>query len=311
MSSNQNAVGEIALVGTSLIIVGSLLLSAKGIMAKLLYAHGLTFDALTAIRAAMALPLFWMWGIYRMGWRPLLSVERVSIGWAMCAGAIGYYAGALIDFYGLTLIDASLERVILYIFPTLVVIADACMTRRWPEPRVIVATVVTYIGVFLAVGGLDLELMAANAKGAGVVFIAACTTGTFLMFSERVGRRIGSIAFTLYAMTAAATGLVIHTSITVNWQALSMDREGWLLLLFMVAFITVAPMLMITEGVKRIGAQRGAIIGTVGPPSTIVIAWWVLGETMTLLQLGGAGLIITGIVILEMRTSNPPVEQPT
>ncbi len=311
MSSNQNSTGKIALVGTGLIIVGSLLLSAKGIMAKLLYAHGLTFDALTGIRAIVALPLFWLWGIYRMGWRPLLSVDRAAIAWAMFAGVIGYYAGAMINFYGLTLIDASLERVILYTFPTMVVIVDACLTRRWPQRRVIAATVVTYIGVVLAVGGLDLELMSANARGASVIFISACTTGMFMMFSERVGRRVGSIAFTLYAMTAAAFGLFLHISISVDWQAFSLGRDGWVLLLFMVAFVTVTPMLMITEGVKRIGAQRGAILGTVGPPSTILIAWWILGETMTLPQLGGAGLIIFGIIILESRSSSPPVEQPT
>ncbi len=292
-----------------MIIGGSLLLSTKGILAKLIYAEGVPFEVLTSPRAALALPMFWLWGWWRLGMPALFAPARRSIVIAMLVGVLAYYVGMMSDFYALTLIDASLERVILFTYPVLVVIADACIVRRVPENRVIGAALLTYIGVFFVVGGLDVDLVATNARGTLFVLIAAITTGTYFLINERVSRRIGSIPFTVYAMTAATIALLVHAGITTEMQEFVMGAEAWMLMGILIVGVTALPLFMLAEGVRLIGAQRAALVSTVGPPATIAMAWLFLDERMTSLQLGGATAIIAGIIILELRLKEPPVEK--
>jgi drug/metabolite transporter (DMT)-like permease len=259
--------------GLLLAIGGSLLLSTKGIIAKFIYAEGVPFDVLTSSRAVLALPMFWVWGWYRLGMPALLAPPAKLIAAAMLAGCLAYYVGMMCDFYALTLIDASLERVILFTYPVLVVIANACITRKLPGGRVAGAALLTYLGVFFVVGGFDAALVASNSKGALFVLVAATTTGTYFIINERLGRRMGSIPFTVYAMTAATVALAVHASITTEISEFSMDATTWGYMAILIVAVTALPLFMIAEGVRLIGAQRAALVSTVGPPATIAMAW--------------------------------------
>lgn len=250
----------------------------------------------------LSLPVFWAWGIWRVGRSELLSVDRKAMLAAGFAGFVCYYAGAVLDFYALTLIDAGLERVILFTYPVLVVIAQAVMKRRLPGKRIVAATLVTYIGIFFTVGGFDADLMRANLHGASMVLICAATLAFYFIVNERVSRTSGSIAFTVYAMSAASAALIAHFVFHYQNTTVQLGAEAWRLLALMVAVATVAPLFMVAEGVKIIGAQRAALVSTIGPPSTILIAWLILGEAMSPAQLGGAGLIVAGILLLESDT---------
>ncbi|MCZ6803302.1 MAG: DMT family transporter [Proteobacteria bacterium] len=286
-----------------MIITGSLLISAKGILAKLLYAEGMASDELVTIRAILALPLFWAWAIWRVGLINLFRVNRRALLGSVVAGIACYYLGARLNFYSLTLIDASLERVLLYTYPTLVVIATALIQKRVPEWRMIVALIMTYLGVLLAVGGFRGDLFQTNLFGTGLVMFCALTFAFYFIINDRVRNHISSAAFTVYAMTAATVALSLHFFIEnpVNTFTFTLNARAWQLLLFMVLFVTVIPVFMIAESVRRIGAQRAALISTVGPPSTIILATLILDESMLLGQLGGVLFILVGLVLLEMR----------
>jgi drug/metabolite transporter (DMT)-like permease len=295
-----------------LVAGGALLLSTKGIFAKLLYAEGVGVIDLVAIRTAFALPVFWAWGVWNMGLRPLLAIDRSAMLACIGVGFLCYYIAAVVDFYALSLIDAGLERVLLFSYPTLVVIAHALLTRRWPGVRILLALSSTYLGIILVVGLFDADLWAANRYGAALVLFCACTLAIYFLVNERAGRKVGSIAFTVYGMSSAAVGLAAHWLLTQDPTLLAdYSVKVWGMLAFLGIVITALALFMIAEGVQLIGAQRGAIISTVGPPSTILLAGLVLGESMAPLQLTGVAFIMGGILVLELRsTSKQPVPEP-
>ncbi len=278
-----------------------MLISAKGILAKLLYAEGVAADELVTIRAILSLPLFWAWAIWRVGLINLFQVDRRVLFGSAMAGIACYYVGARINFFALTIIDASLERVLLYTYPTLVVMGTAIILKRAPEWRVIVALISTYLGVLLAVGGFSIELLQANLFGAGLVMFCALTFAFYFFVNDHVSNQISSAGFTVYAMTAATVALCLHFFIKHPITAFTLNDRAWQLLIFMVLFATVIPVFMIAESVRQIGAQRAALISTIGPPSTILLAALILNESMLFSQLGGVVFILAGIIFLEIR----------
>jgi len=226
---------------------------------------------------------------------------------AMATGFVSYYVCAYLDFHALTLIDASLERVILFGYPVIVVTARATIDRRLPPAYVCASLAATYLGIALVVGAFDRGLFAANAFGASLVMVCAAGVALYYMMNERLSRRIGSQAFTVYGMTAAGAAMGVHLAIAGSPAAIvALPGAFWWLMALMVIGVTILPLFLLAEGVARIGAMRGSMLSTVGPPSTIVMAWWFLDERLVPSQLFGCVLILGGIVYLEWRGQRDP-----
>lgn len=289
------------LTGVVLILIGSMLLSSKGIFTKFLYQYGLSYLELAMLRAVISLPLFWLWAIYQNGISTLLSIDRIVLLVAMAAGFIAYYIAALLDLYALTLIDASLERILLYTYPALIVIIASVRDRKLPEPRVFLAVLLTYSGVMFAIGGFDPYLWQQNSVGSVLVLICALMYAGYFFANEFAGKRISSSTFIVYAMTTASIALCLHYFFTGASNNLDMQINSWLILVSMVFFSMVIPIFMLAEGVKQIGAQRAGLISTVGPPSTIILAAMFLNEKMLFIQFGGVLTILLGIYVLERK----------
>jgi len=288
------------LLGTLAAAAGAMLFATKGLFAKQLYAIGVGFEALVLVRALLSIPMFWGFAAAREG----LASVRATRGEAMVAAAIAgflcYYVGALLDFYALTMIDASIERVLLFSYPAFVVLFSAVRSRRRPARKVLLAVSLTYLGIFFAVGGFDVAVLRANLVGAGLVIGAALSYAIYFMVGERYTREIGSSRFTLFAMSAAAAALTVHYLVRHGLAGFAtIPPRGWMLLGVLAVIGMFLPALLQAEGVRRIGAQRGAVISTVGPPTTIALAWLLLDERMTGWQLAGVALIVGGILVLD------------
>jgi drug/metabolite transporter (DMT)-like permease len=285
--------------GLFLVAGGAMLFALKGVITKLIYARGMDYESLVVLRTLAALPLFWAWALHYGSASAIWRAPREAIAAAAFAGALCYGLGSLLDFHALTLIDAGLERALLFTYPAMVVLAGAVVSRRRPPGSVLAAIALTWAGVALAVGALDAQVLQANARGSVYVLLCAATFATYFLVSERYTRRVGSLPFTVFAMTGAAAGLLAwYLPRHAAWPTVPDAASGWLLLL-LVLFSTVAPVLMLAEGVRRVGAQRGAIVSTVGPPFTIVVAWLLLDEKLTAGQLFGTVLIVAGILAVE------------
>ncbi len=287
---------------------GAMLFAGKGIFAKTLYAEGVPFELLVCIRAAMSLPLFWAFALARDGAASIRGTRPRAYIVAAVAGFLCYYVGALCDFYALTLINASVERVLLFSYPAIVVVATSLVARRRPARSVLAALLVTYLGIFLVMGGFDVHVLIGNYVGALYVLVTALTYAFYFMIGERYTREIGASRFTLFAMTASTLALLVH--VTVRGTPIALGRisaHGWLLLALIGIVCMFVPALMQAEGMRRVGAQRGSILSTAGPPTTLLLAWFLLGERMSAWQLAGVALIVGGILVLDLLKSGDPV----
>ena len=281
--------------------VAAMLFAAKGIFAKKLYAQGLSFEGVVAIRASISLPLFWWFALRRESLAEIAATPRRAVITAAIAGALCYYAGALLDFLALTMIDASIERVLIFSYPAMVVIFTATRDRRWPSPRVQAATALTYLGIFFTMGGFDLAELRANVFGALLVIGSALSYAIYFIVSETYTRSVGSARFTLIAMTAATACLVPHYLFFHGAaEVATIDSTGWMLLVGIAVFCMFLPASFQAEGVRRIGAERGAVLSTVGPPTTVVLAFVLLDERLSAWQWTGMALIVLGILVLDL-----------
>ncbi|MFO1465564.1 MAG: DMT family transporter [Steroidobacteraceae bacterium] len=275
--------------------------ASKGVFAKYLYAHGLDFASVLALRSLLTLPVMWAWVLWHQGWDSLRRASSGAIAAAGLGGTVCYGFGAILDFYALSMLDASVERVVLFSYPSMIVLAGVLLGRGLPSGRVLLAIVLTWTGIFFTVGGFDPSLLQRNATGAGYVLICAATYAAYFLLSERYVRRIGSQQFALYAMTAAGAVILLLFTLRGGWAGLHVDIHAALPLAGLVLLATALPLFLASEGVRRIGAQRSALVATIGPVATMVLAALLLGERLHALQLAGSALIIIGILVLELR----------
>jgi drug/metabolite transporter (DMT)-like permease len=288
-------------VGALLTAGGAMLFAIKGILAKALYAQGASFELLVAGRALLSLPMFWAFTLWREGWEAIRSTPLRPLLLAAFAGTLCYYVGAMTDFLALTMIEASLERVLLFSYPAVVVVLTSVVSRSWPQPIAIVGALTAYVGIFFAVGGLDLRELRANLLGASLVLVSSFAYAVYFVIGEHTTRRIGSARFTLFAMSAATVACLLHYALRGDvTEVYALSPGGWTLLFALGVLCMFVPALMQSEGVRRIGAQRGSVVSTLGPPTTILLGWGLLGERLTGMQIAGVVLIVGSVLLIEL-----------
>ena len=285
-----------------------MLLAAKGLFAKQLYALGLSFNDVAAIRSVMAVPGFALlaW-LYRGRNNPAdgFAVPRKDLLLAVFAGLLCYYLGALANFYALTIIDASVERPLLFAYPIFVVLITTVITRKPPSPRVLLALVMTLCGVILVTGALSAELNATEWTGMTWIMFCSLSIAIYFLISGELTQRLGSGLFTLIAMTTAAIGMAVHYQFAEGWENVDLLPVAWWRLIALVIFSTVLPLFLMAEGVRRVGASKASLISTLGPPATAIMAYELTGEVLTSSQLFGIVLVVIGVLALEFKRSQP------
>jgi drug/metabolite transporter (DMT)-like permease len=282
-------------------MIGAAGFASKGVFAKLLYAEGWGADAVLLTRSCIALPIIGVWAVRVAGVKRLLSPPPRALVGAFISGTLCYYVGALLDFKALEMIHASVERVLLFSYPSIIVVLHSILYRTKPSRTIVLALALTYAGILMVVTGLDLSLLRGNLPGATLVLAAAVTSALYYLAGDRWTPTLGSVTFTFYALCAATGCLITHSLLLAPKQPIVWTGHGVLLMACLVAFATVIPMLAMAEGVRRLGAPRASIISTIGPPITIFLGNWLLTERLTIPQWVGVGLIVVGILTLELR----------
>jgi drug/metabolite transporter (DMT)-like permease len=285
------------------VALGAMLFASKGIFGKWLYQRGVGFELLVTVRALIAMPLF-AWIALRQNTAsaaPLSQARPAAMLAAVAAGVICYYVGALVDFWALVLIDASIERVLLFSYPAMVVAIGAVMDRKAPEARVVWAMVLTYAGIFFAMGGIDLAELRANLFGAFLVLIAALTTAIYFLIGARYTKELGSTRFAAIAMSSAAVLLAVHFAVFNSFDEVrALQGYDWALLAVLGIACMFIPGLLQAEGMKRVGASRAAIASTIGPPTTIVLAAIFFAERLNVWQILGSAMIVGSVFVLSL-----------
>jgi drug/metabolite transporter (DMT)-like permease len=209
-------------------------------------------------------------------------------------GCLGYYVASYLDFLGLQYISAALERMILFIYPTLVVLMTAAWRRERISGPVAAALLLSYTGIALAVGH-DLRAGSDVLRGGALVFACAVSYALYLVGVGPLLARLGSMHVTAWATAVACVLAVVQFLALRPIGALAQPWQVQLLALAMAVFATALPIWLVGEAIRRIGAGPTAIIGSLGPVLTLMLAWALLGETLGALQLAGAALVIAGV----------------
>lgn len=310
MSEKPNTSSRLDPLGAAYCAAAAMLFACKGIFAKKLYALGVSVDAVVMIRGVISLPMFWVLALRREPLGAVLGTPWRAMATAAFAGVLCYYIGAMLDFVALTMIEASIERVLIFSYPAMVVLFTAIRARRRPANAVLLALALTYVGIFFTVGGFDLEELTANLFGALLVIGSALSYAIYFLISEKYTREIGSTRFTLFAMSAAPLCLLAHFGVQRDFAELTtIPPTAWVLLIGIAVLCMFLPASLQAEGVRRLGAERGSVLSTVGPPTTVLLAWALLGERLIGWQFLGIGLIVIGVLVLDLsrrRAPQPP-----
>jgi len=285
------------LLGLSFALLAAIGFSAKAILVKLAYREGVDAVTLLALRMAFAAPFFFataLWSRRRHG-APIRPRDRLLI---VALGLTGYYLSSYLDFLGLQYISAGLERLILFLYPTITVLLTAALYRRRIGARVRGAMALCYAGillVFLHDSGSAPEHVV---LGALLVFCGTLAYSVYLVGAGHAIARIGAVRFTAYAMIVASAASLLQFAATRAPAALQVTPRALGLALAMAILSTVLPVFLLSLAIRRIGAPRASLVGSVGPVSTIFLAWLFLQEPVTLLQVAGSGLVLVGVLLI-------------
>jgi drug/metabolite transporter (DMT)-like permease len=287
-----------ATIGTLCALISALGFSIKAILVKHAYRYGVATETLLAMRMLYALPFFVLMAWYAH-WRSPLRLTRDDLVQLAVLGFFGYYASSYCDFLGLQYISAALERVLLYTYPTMVVLMLIAWHRQAFAGRTAAALALSFSGVALAVFH---DSRAANTNlplGTVLVLASALSFAIYLFRCGPVLQRLGATRVTAWATGMACIIVIVQFALmkpvkTLPAQPLPVHLSA----LGMAIFCTVLPVWMNSQAVKRIGASRAAIIASTGPVFTLLLAWIFLGESLTATLLLGALLVIIGVRLI-------------
>lgn len=283
--------------GLLLAAIGAIAASGKAVIVKLAYRHGADATTLLALRMLVALPFFVAMGAWAA--RRTQPLSRGDLWRVAVLGFSGYYLSSYLDFLGLQYISATLERLILYLSPTLVVLIALVVLRQRPTRLQVAALLVSYLGVLLAFGH-DIQLDGRRTLiGSALVFASALSYAVYLFGSGQAVARIGAVRLTAYASTVACALCIGQYLLLQPLAALGKQPAPvyWLSLLNGTV-CTVLPVLAIMVGVKRIGSSLAAQVSMLGPVSTIVLSVWLLDEPMGPWQSAGTVLVLLGVLLV-------------
>lgn len=283
-------------IGLALALLASFMFSLKPILIKEAYALGANGEGLMVLRMWFAFPfylvlLFWQF--------PELNAKRRYILPAIATGFLGYFLSSYLDFLALESISAHAERVILYAYPSLVVLFKAAWDKKLPSKNVVMAVAIVYAGLIALLPG---EFnVSGSLQGLGLMLSCAVTFAIYVLLSKPMIERLGAGLFTSIAMVSScffSQVNLLHTPVDV---VLNYSPAIYAYGLALAFFSTVIPSYAMSAAIARIGSERTAITGTTGPLFTTLMAVWILGETLTLFHIAGLVLVVIGVYLISKK----------
>ena len=281
-------------------ILGAIAFSGKGILIKLSYLHKVDAMTLIMYRMLFSLPFFLCMAIYaeRRARRQGHCLSKKDILGVMVLGFIGYYFSSYLDFLGLQFISVSLERLILYLNPTMVLLLGWVLYKRKVTPQRFMAMAVSYSGVLLVFGFEVLSAGPDVLTGSVLVFLSALLYACYLVFSEHMLKKMDSLRLVGWASTVACICCIAQFLLLRPIEMMHVDDAVLGYSVMNALFCTVAPILFVMFAIERLGPSLTSQIGMIGPMSTVMMGYWFLNEPIhaviglgTLLVMGGVFMV--------------------
>ncbi|WP_445738256.1 DMT family transporter [Mariniflexile sp.] len=285
-------------------ILGIVLFSSKAVMVKLAYQYQVDALSLLLLRMLFSFPFYVAIAlIYSRKQNPQVVVKS-DYYWLLVFGVVGYYLASYFDFVGLVYIKASLERIILFLYPTIIIVFNRLFFKKPINPTQALAIFLTYIGIVITFWGE--VVISGNDTYIGGLFILLCAIAyaSYIVGSGWLIPKFGVVKFTSYVMIVSCFAVFVHFGLFSKVDIFNLHWEVYLLGFLIAIFATVIPSFLVSESINRINSSNFAVIAGFGPISTIILAGIFLNEVLTLLQLFGALVVIFGILLVSLKKKN-------
>jgi len=255
------------------------------------------------LRMALSFPFFAAVAVWLRGGPPIARRDWLGL---VALGFLGYYLASLLDFLGLQYVSAGLGRLIMFVYPTIVVILSAVFLAKRPTRREVGALALTYAGIALV---MSAKLGAGPEQrlfllGAALVFGASTCYAIYLVTGSQLVKRVGSMRFTAYTMMVSTVPALVQFAVLESPESLELPGRVWLYALLLAVACTVLPVFLVAEALKRIGANHFALIGALGPVTTVLADFLFLEGALTPLQLVGGALVIGGVLLVSFKRNS-------
>jgi len=293
-------------VGFIITFIGSILFSTKAIFVKKAFADT-NIDALTllTLRMVLSLPFFLVAAFVISGRQGNVRMSGKQWIQLITLGILGYYLSAYFDFEGLQYISAGLERLILFLYPTFVLLINRVVFKNPVSRTQLFALILTYVGIGIAYFN-EMQFDSNNNYffwGSLLIFLCSITYAMYIAGSGKIIPFVGAAKFAAYSMLIATAFLFLHFIVRGDFSGVAQAKGMWVYGLLLAIVATVIPTFMLSAGLSKIGANNVAIISAIGPVSTILQAHWILGEPIHTAQLIGTAMVIAGVLLTGWKTA--------
>lgn len=285
-------------LGLSIAALAAILFSFKAIVAKWLYVHGVDATTVISLRLAFAGPVFFMVAIVQSHRANAVVMNRKDWGQIVLLGFLGYYLSSFLDFWGLEFIPAALERLILFLTPTIVALLSLIFLKKVITRRQWQALALSYAGVIfvlwdqLSFGALPLR---AAAIGASLCFAACLSYSVYLILSGEMVNRLGSLRLAALALSISSVLTAIHYTLFAQQNILQLSAPVYALSAANAVFCTIAPVFLTMTAISQIGAARTSQLSMLGPVSLVFLGGWLLDEHISGAQVLGTAVVLIGV----------------
>lgn len=296
---DKNSFGNL---GASAIgLSGVVLFSAKSVFAKMAFEYRADPIGVLYMRMLFAFPFIVLVGFFYEKTRKTAFVSWKDISKVAAISVLGYYISALFNFVGLTYIDASIERLVLFLYPTMVIFLSMIFLKKAVTIKQIVAIAFSYLGLMVAFAD---KLMVPNKAGfwfgVTLILLSSFTYAIFLTISDGLIKKVGSMRFTTIATLTMCICMIVHAMVVGKTHIASYDHHVIWYCLLMAVLSTVIPVYLFNYSMSRLGASNVSIISCLGPVVTLMLSAVMLKEVITLWQIIGTIIIMGGILIVNL-----------
>lgn len=292
-------------LGYLAVIASAVLFSAKSVFIKMCYAQGAPVLVVMALRTGFSLPFFIAMAVaplFMVKSRKHVSLSKHDLLLIGGLGLLGYYIASVFDVTGLQYVSAGTERLILYLYPSFVVLFSAWIFKK-PFPKtMIIPLVLSYAGIALSFSSELHDVVNGRPYlGGFLVLMSALTYALFLVGQGRMVMRVGPQRLSAYAMLVASFAVLIQFLLLCPMHSLIQPMSVYVIAFITAVFCNVLPVYLFGFGVKAIGSGKAAVLSTVGPVSTYAMSGILLRSSPSLLQGVGLLLVILGTLVMSRK----------
>lgn len=290
--------------GVIIALMGAVMFSTKAVFVKLAYQYDIDSVTLLMFRMLFALPFYIVIAFVASKKKSTYQITRKDFWNILLLGIVGYYMASFLDFQGLKYISASLERLILFTYPTIVVLIGVFYFKAKITRHQVIALLLTYIGIAIVFLGNDDSSITSNNLWLGSLYVVGCAIAyaIYLVGSGQLLPKLGTWKYTSFVLIVACVFVILHYLISNRGIGnLDFPYQVYVYAILMATISTVIPTLLISEAIRLIGASNASIVGSMGPISTIILAYIFLGERLTFIQMMGGVLVLVGVLIISVQ----------